>query len=369
MDISLLNSTNRVYIVGAQSRAKTLTGYLHFLFPDIIIEAYLVNDLLQNDSFVQGVPVKKLCKNSFLNLELPVFIATKGIYHDDIEKELNYMGFYNIIPVTVAVDNWFRNEYVRKFFQMENLLFKKIDEMEAESQYNKQDTNINACIYMAKSIYDKPLHKYEKPVYERAIQVGAALTDKRLEPGIMIDCVGENISIKNRQYCELTALYWIWKNALEDYVGLSHYRRHFILPNGWQDIVISNKIDVILPVPTYVWPSIDENYKERHDPYDWNYLLEYLQKKSVEDYNIASKVFSQNLYVPCNMFIMRKEIVNELCTWMFPILDAIVEHGGEKADPYFNRYPGFISERLLTLFFSKYKDKYKIVYADKNFIL
>ena len=61
------------------------------------------------------------------------------------------------------------------------------------------------------------------------IRVGAALASNDL--GLQRDDEGDNISKKNPQYCELTAQYWLWKNAKADYYGLCHYRRFLCFTN------------------------------------------------------------------------------------------------------------------------------------------
>ena len=50
--------------------------------------------------------------------------------------------------------------------------------------------------------------------------------------GYQGDNEGENISEKNPFYCELTGLYWAWKNLNADYIGLAHYRRNFVYKKG-----------------------------------------------------------------------------------------------------------------------------------------
>lgn len=353
--------TPKVYIFGAQSRAKTIRGYLQYLYPETEIVSFLVDDMEGNQTVVDKIPVQMLSAVDEMDSSCDVFIATKGIYHAEIRERLERKGIWRIIPVTVEIDNYFRNAYVKKYYGQQHIEFIKITDLSVRQP--------DIVIYMVKSIYDNTLQTgYVCPDYEKIIQAGAALTEQRLFPNVLTDCTGENISSRNRQYCELTALYWIWKNTKEEIIGLSHYRRHFIFPEQWRDIMIWNSIDVILPVPTFVYPSIEENYRERHDPSDWEYLMEYLRECSPDDYTDAVKVFSGSMYLPCNMFVMRREILDDLCGWMFPILHAVTEHGGTKEDVYLNRYPGFISERLMTLYFYKNRCKYKMVYADKNFI-
>lgn len=229
--------------------------------------------------------------------------------------------------------------------------------------------NRTAKIYVACTIFDKPVQRRDKLLAEEEIlQVGAALTDRRLFPGVLVDCAGENISAKNRQYCELTGLYWIWKHAKEDYVGLAQYRRHFMLPDHWKERMGNNGIDVILPVPLYVAPSIAGNYMERHNASDWEFLMEYFRRKLPSEYEEAQHIFSGNLYSPCNMLIARREVLDRLCRWLFPVIDAVADNGGEKEDSYMNRYPGFISERLITYYFERHREKYRVVYANKNFL-
>ncbi len=76
--------------------------------------------------------------------------------------------------------------------------------------------------------------KYRMPDDEMYIpvQVGAEGKD---DLGYTRDNTGDNISNLNSQYCELTGLYWAWKNLDADYVGLAHYRRHFRVKNKTKD--------------------------------------------------------------------------------------------------------------------------------------
>lgn len=362
----------RIYIFGAHSRGKTLAHYLRYLNPELEIQAYLYDNDEPNDTDVDGVSVIRLEENTKLHTDYPVYIGTRGVFHSAIIKKLEILGMQDIRPVTVDLDLQLRNEYLKKYYASIGRPFVKIDDLRTEVDSSSDENEyVLPCIsvYVAKSFYDKKLvDTYDLQEYEKEIHVGAALTEDRIAEGLIVDNTGENISIRNKQFCELTALYWIWKNASEDVVGLVHYRRHFIMPVDWVERMTINKVDVILPVPLYVVPNLEENYRSRHDENDLDYMFTYMKENHVEEYERLKAFWQNGLYSPCNMMIARKGVLDDLCEWLFPILFAVAEHGGQKEDAYTNRYPGFLSERLISYFFNKNKDKYKVVFADKNFL-
>ena len=372
---------NKIYIFGAHSRAQTLAAYLCFLDEDIHIEAYFYDNDEKNPENIGEIPVFKVNGTMDINalnlsLDYPVYIGTRGIFHKKITEMLTEIGFKVIYPVTVEMDLMLRNQYLEKYYSSIGREFIKLDKLQefpvSAFKDSEMINKISASVYTVKSPFDRPLQQeYSLASYEKEIYAGAVFAEKffhLLPEDSLRDDAGDNISAKNKQFCELTALYWIWKHAGEDILGLVHYRRHFLFPKNWKERMLNNQVDVILPVPLYVAPTVEENFKSRHDPSDWEFMMQYLKDNFPEDYQAACRFFKGNLYAPCNMFVMKREVLDALCGWLFPILFKVAEYGGEKDNSYLNRYPGFISERLISLYFEINREKFKLVYADKNFL-
>ena len=154
--------------------------------------------------------------------------------------------------------------------------------------------------------------------------------------GFQGDNSGENISVLNPYYCELTGLYWAWKNLECDYLGLVHYRRYFTkMTKGYNesiniDDVILNRFEVekLLENSEVIVPKRRKYYIETlYSHYDHTFDASHLDlaRKMIEMKNpeyIASfdKVMKQRSGYMFNMFIMKKELLDEYCSWLFSIL-------------------------------------------------
>lgn len=120
----------QVYIVGAHSRGRTLKAYLEYLYPDIKVAAFLVDDMSENPETADGIPVKRIGEG--LHREYPVYLGTRGVYHAGLTDRLKSAGMGKIIPVTVELDRRLRNAYVRRRLEEEGREFAMIDDLPAE---------------------------------------------------------------------------------------------------------------------------------------------------------------------------------------------------------------------------------------------
>lgn len=128
-------------------------------------------------------------------------------------------------------------------------------------------------------------------------------------------------------------------------------------------------IDVVLTIPIMDIPSVEAVYRRDHVGADWDVMLEAVRKLSPDYMDAVREMQSGKFYYAYNMFIMRREILENYCSWLFPILFYCERHCEEKKDHYQNRYIGFLAEHLMSAYFLHHENDYKIVHARKHFIM
>lgn len=217
--------------------------------------------------------------------------------------------------------------------------------------------------------------KYQMPEDELYLPLHVGCEDKE-NIGYVGDNTGDNISLKNSSFCELTGLYWAWKNLSADYIGLSHYRRHFtccknipkkeedkfkILLNKKQADELFENADIVLPKKRkYYIENLYDHYKHTMyiEPLDeTRKIIEEQCPEYLIEFDKLHKRTSAHMF---NMFIMKKEKLNEYCTWLFDILfelEKLVDVS--KYDSFHARFFGRISELLLDVWINTNKLSYK----------
>lgn len=201
------------------------------------------------------------------------------------------------------------------------------------------------------------------------IRVGNALAKDDF--GYNGDNVGENISNKNPYFCELTALYWGWKNLKADYIGLAHYRRHFgCKKNKWKFARVlclkeaeelCEKYDIILPRKRkYYIETLASHYKHTHDIEHLEITREIIRYNHPEYLDSFDKIMKRTSGHMFNMFIMKKELLDQYCQWLFSILFELEKVIDTSNMPAFDaRLYGRISELLLDVWITHNKYDYK----------
>lgn len=195
------------------------------------------------------------------------------------------------------------------------------------------------------------------------LHVGAALHPDICKD-IQGDDVGDNISGRNPYYCELTGLYWLWKNVKTDFKGLVHYRRHL----GSPDLVRRNANDpfnrivtgdellpllenyglVVAKRRNYYIETVYGHYAHTFDARQFDECRCVLQEMSPDvvphwDHLMCSR--GAHIF---NMFVMRSDLLDAYCSWLFPVLFELERRINPASyDAFGARYLGRVSERLL----------------------
>ena len=205
----------------------------------------------------------------------------------------------------------------------------------------------------------------ENSIY-KPIRVGSALSEDDF--GYIRDDTGDNISSKNKTFCELTATYWMLKNDKSDIIGLTHYRRYFFKKgkdNELKNVIDENDIkdmlknnDIIVPNRTFIIKhNVEKSWEKTHIKKDWEETRKIISE-IYPDYIEAFDSFAKErvLYI-CNMFIAKKEIFDEYYKWLFDILFELEKRTDlTNYDNYNKRLFGFMSERLFNVWLKKHSE-------------
>ncbi len=368
--VEQLQQSESIVIYGARIVAKEVATTLMAEPYNFKIDCFMVSDLEGNPREINGIPVICLKDGKETYKNATVLIAVLEKYLDDIMFSLEENGFENVIPLGFESDLWSGlrgNSFKYMYEKVEKKYYILEEELQIEVAKDCVGAKGDVHIYMAKCHVDKPISKdLSEYDWEIPIQVGAALTDQVISE--IRDNTGVHISNKNKQYCELTALYWIWKNDSSDYKGLCHYRRHFDVDKKMLPLLLQSDIDVVLTIPIFNYPSVGEMYFHDHSKEDWNTLMEAIEILQPDYVKTAERVQNGIFYYAYNMLIAKEDVFNSYCEWLFPILDYCNKKCGIKENPYQNRYVGFMGERLLSIYFLHNEGRYKIAHATKTFL-
>lgn len=217
--------------------------------------------------------------------------------------------------------------------------------------------------------------KYQMPEQNMYIPLQVGAEGKEKIEGYKLDNEGDNISKKNPYFCELTGLYYAWKNLDADYIGLVHYRRYFTINKKipkqenekFKNILTEEQIKEMLKKADVILPNKRNYYIENlYSHYDHTMYIEPLdetrkiiQKKYPEYLQEFDKLHKRTSAHMFNMFIMKKEVLDKYCVWLFDILFELEKRiDASEYDSFHSRFYGRISELLLDIWINKNQIEY-----------
>lgn len=271
----------------------------------------------------------------------------------------------------------------------------------------KETLDIKIALVTHRS-FEIPKNKYLIPIHAgraiaESVSKDGVINSEELEwlcKNTLADSTGDNISDKNRSYCELTALYWLWKNQRADYMGLCHYRRYFAFKQNLSDVFCSDErnngclsvsrlneenilkyglseealyngisgYDAVFIKPIDLYKNgIKSNYDamkacpEYHIMKDVDNMIRVIKDKYPDMSEIVDQyMFKYRYNYLYNCFVMKSDIFDRFCNWLFDILGEMEHYVDTKNYSLKQlRVYGLLAERLLGIWILWLKSQHK----------
>ncbi len=347
----------KAYIFGAKSIAIGVSRALRDLDQDFAQKGFLVSSLEGNPEEIDGIPVVEVAGvseklSSRERKEIPVYLAVPEDIHQVIKGILESYGFANLVPVTAGMEaRWMEAYYAKRG------LFPSVHQLEEGSRIPE------VSVYAARFAGDRELKNPPHfPDYVHSLLLGCSLCppEEEKKTADFYDNQGEHISGKNPNYCEMTAFYWIWKNALEkpgDYVGVYHYRRALDLSEGDLRRMAEHDVDAVLPYPMIHLPDMREHHTRYMKEGDWEAMLAALEELYPEYASAYPELCKSIYFYNYNLILAKKKVFADYCAWVFPLLRRVEELSVPKGWERGDRYTAYMSESLLTLYFLYHRER------------
>lgn len=342
--LDVIKAADKFYIYGAQVIAIGAYTAIKGL-TEKSPEAFVVSDITNNPAEIDGISVREL---DGLNKEVLIVVAVTELVQKEVVPFLQKNDYNNLIILTQHVEHELMSKY-----------FDSIGRFPCVETGNLE-CNVDMALYEVSNHRDKPLSTHPDLFeYEYSIQAGATIADRIICD--KLDNVGINISDKNKQYCEMTAGYWVWKNTDHDWKGIEHYRRHLLVkPEN-----LSDDIDAILPLPYICYPNTMYQFRRFVSEDVKGALFKALKYIHPDEYEDYFKILNGKYQYTYNLVIAKNQVFNDYCKWFFEITEYMETMGDVVTDIRDTRALSYVAEVLTNLYFMYNSDRLNIRHVEK----
>lgn len=343
MVIDEIQKVFQFYIYGAQVVAYGAYTAIKHLCGSTPV-CFLVSDLGDNSSQIDGV---KVCTPDLVPRDALILLCVTELLQGEIATSLKARGFKNLFLLTQHEEHLLMSAYFASIG--------KFPVVEARGGEAADFAMYEVCNHR-----DKPLMGHPSLLpFEYAIQAGADLTEKRIAS--LLDNTGTNISKRNKQYCEMTATYWVWKNTCHDWVGIEHYRRHLLVVPE----MLAENVDAILPLPYTCYPDTVAQFRRFVSEDVLDALLRALKELHPKEYDSYLAILQGQYQYTYNLVCARRQVFDAYCAWFFRITKRMEGMAEDVPEIGNTRALSYVAEVLTNIYFMTHQDVWRIRHAEK----